>query len=123
MGEIRYCLPYGMEKALRDMERQGWRIISARGDTGYALLGYYGSATAFKWNGEELVALGGNRARVSVMKKSQDRIHLYYPVKDQEALEEAVRLSRFDSASSLIRELVRRYLRQRQRRVRPSRGC
>jgi Arc/MetJ-type ribon-helix-helix transcriptional regulator len=57
------------------------------------------------------------------MKKQQDRIHIYYPVKDQKILEQAVELSGYDSASALIRELVRRYHRSRLRRAIRDNDC
>jgi hypothetical protein len=51
------------------------------------------------------------------MKKKQDRLHIYYPAKDQEVLEQAIELSGQASASALIRELVRRYHRAQLRKA------
>ena len=57
------------------------------------------------------------------MKKKQDRLHLYYPTKDQVILEQAMALSGIDSASALIRELVRRYHRSMLRKAIREKDC
>jgi Arc/MetJ-type ribon-helix-helix transcriptional regulator len=44
------------------------------------------------------------------------RVHLYMAEQDQELLRMAVELSRHDSASSLVRELVRRFVKAQMKR-------
>jgi archaeosine-15-forming tRNA-guanine transglycosylase len=50
MAEIVPCLPFKMERELRQMVREGWRIHSVRGDTGYVLASCYGSGMVLRWN-------------------------------------------------------------------------
>jgi hypothetical protein len=54
MASIVPCIPPEMGKALRELEKEGWRINCARGDTGWVVASYYGSARPFFWDGTEL---------------------------------------------------------------------
>ena len=56
-------------------------------------------------------------------KRKGDRVQLYYPTEDQRILDQTVKLSGFDSASSLVRELVRRYHKQLLRRAQVEKDC
>jgi hypothetical protein len=64
MGDIKHCLPYAMERELRQMQREGWRIVSVNRKTRCVLATIYGNGVAFSWDEVEqtLKRLGPNES-------------------------------------------------------------
>jgi len=55
-----------MELRIRQMAREGWRILSVRSDTQLVLASYFGAASVLRWDpvDEELKAIGPGEAAI-----------------------------------------------------------